>query len=161
MATHAHGRVGNPRHGRSTTMHTLERIFILYLLSYPQIIFRRAFLFWWSYPQGGMARPFWGVRPSPPMDNSLFNYTRHLCFHGLGGRCFLEVPIGLLPCKDPLLGARWARLILRKPAGLSGGHFFPADAFCTRRPWVRASSSHLLQIKKNSKSQGGQASTTH
>jgi len=65
VATQAHGRVGNPRHGRSTTMHTLEGIFILYLLSYPQIIFRRAFLFLWSYPQGGTARPFWRVRPPP------------------------------------------------------------------------------------------------
>jgi hypothetical protein len=54
--------------------------------------------------------------------------------------------IGLVPCRGALPGARWARLILRRPAEVPEKRFFPTDAFCARHLWVRASSSHLLRI---------------
>jgi hypothetical protein len=72
--------------------------------------------------------------PRPgPKGVVLLKIMRRSCFHRVGGRV-LGTLIGLVPCR----GARWALLILRKQAEISGELLFPTDASCARRPWGRA-----------------------
>ena len=67
---------------------------------------------------------------------------RQHSFSGLGGQAVHSPETGLFRCR----GARWARLILRKPDRISGWISFPADAFSAQRPSSRATS--LLFRKK-------------
>ena len=52
------------------------------------------------------------------------------------------------------LGARWARLIVRRHGGVSEWNSFPADAFFAQRPSFRATSLPLPR-KENRQSEGG------
>jgi len=75
-------------------------------------------------------------------------------FSGLGGQLVLSPRTGLFRCRGARPGARWARLILRKPDRLSGWISFPADAFCAQRPCFRATSL-LFRKKARTKAKGG------
>jgi len=57
-----------------------------------------------------------------------------------GGEAVLSPGTGSFRCRGARSGARWARLILRKPDQISRWTSFPADAFSAHRPSFRATS---------------------
>jgi len=63
---------------------------------------------------------------------------RRLSFIGPGGQAILFPGADGIWCRGARPGARWARLILRKHRGTSGGNSLPADVFCERRSSLRA-----------------------
>ena len=65
---------------------------------------------------------------------------RHFSFFGPGGPTLPSARRRLFRCRGARLGARYARLILRKPDRISRGNFSPADAFSAQRPSFRATS---------------------
>ena len=85
---------------------------------------------------------------------------RRASFPGSGGQAVLPPRTGLLYCRGARLGARWARLIVRKHGGISDSNSFSADAFSVQRPCFRATSL-LFQRKENRKSEGGQGRRRH
>ena len=78
----------------------------------------------------GQQEMFGIPRPGPKGDAR--KNHKALVFSWIGRALLLGVPIGLVPCRGALPGARWARRLLRKPAELSGEHFFPIPPLAGR-----------------------------
>ena len=118
-----------------------------------------------TFQQVGLSLIEFRALPGPKARALRAKTMRQHSFSGLGGQAVHSPGTGLFRCRGARTsassaeppGARWARLILRKPDRISAWISFPADAFSAQRPSFRATSL-LFRIKEKKKIEGGQGS---
>jgi hypothetical protein len=102
-----------------------------------------------TFQQLGVSLIEFQALPGPGARALRAKTMRQYSFSGLGGQAILSPGTGLSRCRGARPGARWARLILRKPDRISGCISFPADAFSAQRPSFRATSLLFRRKEQN------------
>jgi len=103
-----------------------------------------------TFRQADVKRIEFQALPGPEARALRAKTMRHISSLGPGGQAFLFPRTGLVQCRGARVGARCARLPLRKRKGIFGWILFPADAFSAQCPCFWATSS-LFSRKGNRK----------